>query len=104
MVPDAPRLVMRPERAAEPVVLAPSVPRLTPHPPDMLTAALLPQLRDIDHIGEKRERRLVKAGIDSVAKLAAAPVTTVRGLLQPGVSEDVARKIIEDAARLAKGQ
>jgi hypothetical protein len=104
MVPDAPRFVMRPQRAEEPVVLTPSVPRFTPHRPDMRTAAPLPQLRDIDHIGEARERRLVTAGIDSVAKLAAASVTTVRGLLQPAVSEDVARKIIEDAARLARGQ
>jgi hypothetical protein len=61
-------------------------------------------LRDIDHIGEARERRLVAAGIDSVAKLAATLAKRVVELLKPGVSAEMARKIIEDAARLATRQ
>ena len=62
------------------------------------------ELGDIDRIGEAREKRLRAAGIDSVAKLAATPAKKVIELLKPGVSEEMARNIVQDAARLVKGQ
>ena len=94
---------MRRELAEEPVVLTRGVARLAPHQEDAHAATPLPKLVDIVHIGEARERRLVAAGINSVAKLAAIPAKRVVELLKPGVSEEMARKFIQDAARLAKG-
>jgi Helix-hairpin-helix domain len=56
-------------------------------------------LRDIEGVGDARARRLIEAGIDSPAKLAATPVEGVADLLAPGVSVEMAAKFIEDAAR-----
>src|SRR5437016_5426287 len=103
VIPNVPAFTLRNELAAKPVVLTRSVARLAPHQEDAPAATPPPKLVDIVHIGEARERRLVAAGIASVAKLAATPAKRVVELLKPGVSEEMARKFIQDAARLAKG-
>jgi len=104
VIPNAPRFTLRNDLAAKPVVLMGSLSTLAGSQQEEIHAVAPPQpLTAIDRIGEARERRLRAAGIDSPAKLAATPAKRVVELLKPGVSEKMARKFIQDAARLAKG-
>ena len=105
VIPNAPRFTLRNELAAKPVVLMRSLATLAGSQLEEIHAVAPPQpLTAINHIGEAREKRLRAAGIDSVAKLAATPAKKLMELLKPGVSEEMARNIVQDAARLAKGQ
>jgi DNA-binding beta-propeller fold protein YncE len=105
LIPNAPRFTLRNELAAKPVVLMRSRATLAGSQQEEIHAVAPPQpLTAIDRIGEARERRLVEAGIDSFAKLAATPAKRVMELLQPAVSEEMARKFIQDAARLVRGE
>jgi predicted flap endonuclease-1-like 5' DNA nuclease len=97
----APRFTLAREPAQRPAIFTRSTVTLATTGRQIERPAPRSALTDIEGVGEARARRLIEAGIDSPAKLAATPAERVVELLAPGVSEEMAAKFIEDAARLA---
>jgi DNA-binding beta-propeller fold protein YncE len=100
-VPGAPRFALRSEPVNSPIVLTQTEKRF-PQTTEVLTVAERAKvnaeraLQDIEGIGPARAKRLLAAGVDS-AKLAETPVDIIVELLKPGMSADMAAKLVEAA-------
>jgi predicted flap endonuclease-1-like 5' DNA nuclease len=58
------------------------------------------RLRDIDGIGETREKQLIEAGIDSVQKLVEADAAKILAIVGPPVTEDQVKRWQEQGKQL----